>query len=71
MRDNAHNELAVTIKTNSSDPIPGALNRNAETAARVLLRTRFGRLTVPARGALPPPQPEQRLGRTEDKGWAE
>ena len=71
MRDKAHDELAVTVTTDPSDPIPGALNRDAETAARVLLRTRLGRLTAPARGAVPPAQPEQRLGGTEDKGWAE
>ena len=67
MRDKAHDELAVT--TDPSDPIPGARNRDADTAARVLLRTRPGRLTAPARGAVPPAQPEQRLG-AEDKGWA-
>jgi hypothetical protein len=70
MRDKAHDELAVTVTTDPSETTTRALDHDPETAARVLLRTRLGRLTAPARGALPPPQPEQRLGGNEDTGWA-
>jgi len=66
MRDKAHDELAVTVTTDPSETTTRALDHDPETAARVLLRSRLGRLTAPARGALPPPQPEQRLGGNED-----
>jgi hypothetical protein len=69
MRNKAHAELAVTVTTDPSTT--RALDHDAETAARVLLRTRLGRLTAPVRAAVPPAQPEQRLGGAEDKSWAE
>ena len=71
MRDKAHDELAATVTTDSADPIPRALDRHAETAARVLLRTRPGRCDRPSGVSRPAPaQPEQRLGGGEDKDWS-
>ena len=67
MRNKAHAELAVTVTTDPSTT--RALDHDAETAARVLLRTRLGRLSAPARESVPSAQPEQRLGDAE--GWAE
>ena len=70
MRDKAHTELAAVVTTDPSETTTRAVDHDAETAARVLLRTRLGRLTASARGAVPPAEPEQRLGDAEDKGWA-
>ena len=69
MRDKAHTELAAVVTTDPSETATGAVDHDAETAARVLLRTRLGRLSAPAREAVPSAQPEQRLGDAE--GWAE
>ena len=71
MRDKAHTELAAVVTTDPSETATGAVDHDAETAARVLLRIRLGRLSATAREAVPSAQPEQRLGVAEDKGWAE
>ena len=76
MRDKAHTDLVVTITTDPSETAIRALDHDAETAARVLLRTRLGRLTAPAQGAVRRPNlnnglavPKIRAGQKSQRPW--